>query len=121
MDMRIAEDFCTLPAVARPLRVGEFDDLFQDQTAAPHWIDRYRVEFTLAGRDDLYEQVSDLVARESACCSLFDFSITRPAREGGPRSVGCARVGVPASRHDVLEGLTNHAQWPRGLELSHER
>jgi hypothetical protein len=120
MDMRIAEDFCTLPAVARPLRVGEFDDLFQDQTAAPRWIGRHRVEFTLAGRDDLYEQVSDLVARESACCSLFDFSITRPAREA-PRGPSVAlRVGVPASRHDVLEGLTNHAvaAW---TELSHER
>jgi len=81
MDIRIAEDFCTLPTAARPPRVAEFDDLFQDQTAAPRWIDRHRVEFTLAGGDDLYEQVSDLVARESACCSFFDFSITRSARE----------------------------------------
>jgi hypothetical protein len=120
MDIRIAEDFCTLPAVARPLRVGEFDDLFQDQTAAPRWIGRHRVEFTLAGRDDLYEQVSDLVARESACCSLFDFSITRPAREAARGPSVALRVGVPASRHDVLEGLTNHAVavW---TELSHER
>jgi hypothetical protein len=120
MDIRIAEDFCTLPTVARPLRVAELDDLFQDQTAAPRWIDRYRVEFTLAGGDDLYEQVSDLVARESACCSFFDFSITRPAREAAQGPSLALRVGVPASRHDVLEGLTNHAvsAW---TELSHER
>ena len=120
MDMRIAEDFCTLPAVARPLRVGEFDDLFQDQTAAPRWIDRHRVEFTFAGGGDLYEQVSDLVARESACCSFFDFSITRSAREAAQCPSLALRVGVPASRHDVLEGLTNHAvsAW---TELSRER
>ena len=120
MDMRIAEDFCTLPAVARPLRVGEFDDLFQDQTAAPRWIDRHRVEFTFAGGGDLYEQVSDLVARESACCSFFDFSITRSACEAAQCPSLALRVGVPASRHDVLEGLTNHAvaAW---TELSHER
>jgi hypothetical protein len=120
MDMRIAEDFCTLPAVARPLRVGEFDDLFQDQTAAPRWIGRHRVEFTLAGGDDLYEHVSDLVARESACCSFFDFSITRPAREAAQGPSLALRVGVPASRRDVLEGLTSHAvaAW---TELSHER
>jgi hypothetical protein len=120
MEIRIAEDFCTLPTAARPLRVAEFDDLFQDQTAAPRWIDRHRVEFTLAGGDDLYEQVSDLVARESACCSFFDFSITRPAREAAQGPSLALRVGVPASRHDVLQGLTNHAvsAW---TELSHER
>ena len=93
---------------------------FKEQTAAPLWIDRHRVEFTLAGGDDLYEQVSDLVARESACCAFFDFSITRPAREAAQGPSLALRVGVPASRHDVLEGLTNHAvaAW---TELSHER
>ena len=63
MDIRIAGDFCTLPIAARLLRVAEFDHLFQDQTEAPRWIDRHQVEFTLAGGDDLYEQLSDLVGR----------------------------------------------------------
>ena len=98
MDIRIAGDFCTLPTAARPLRAAEFDDLFQEQTAAPLWIDRHRVEFTLAGDDDLYEQVSDLVARESACCSFFDFSITRPARETAQGPSLALRVGVPVIR-----------------------
>ena len=105
----IVENLCTLPTAARPLRVTEFDGLFAGQLAAPRWISQHRVEFTLAGVDDLYDQVSDLVARETACCSFFDFSITRLTQETGQGPVLALRAGVPASRHDVLEALTSQA------------
>jgi hypothetical protein len=109
MDTWIVGNFCTLPTAARPLRVAEFGELFQDQIAAPRWIDAHRVEFSLAAADDLYSRASDLVARESACCSFFDFSITRVAvaEIQGPGLL--VRVGVPASRHDVLEALADRA------------
>jgi hypothetical protein len=103
------DDFCTLPTPARPLRVAEFDELFAGQLAAPNWISRHEVEFTVAGADDLYDRVSDLVARETACCSFFDFSITRLTRRTGHGPALTLRVGVPASRHDVLEALTSQA------------
>jgi hypothetical protein len=103
----IGEDFCTLPTAARPLRIVEFDELFQRQIAAPRWAHPHQAEFRFRG--DLYDQVSDLVAREAACCSFFDFSITQEPDEAVPRSSLVLRVGVPASRHDVLEALTGHA------------
>jgi hypothetical protein len=103
----IGEDFCTLPTAARPLRVVEFDELFQSQIAAPRWTHPNQTEFRFGG--DLYDQVSDLAAREAACCSFFDFSITQEPAEEVPRSSIVLRVGVPASRHDVLEALTSQA------------
>jgi hypothetical protein len=116
----IGGDFCTLPTAAQPLRVAEFDELFTRQLAAPGWISQHRVEFTVAGGDDLYDRVSDLVARETACCSFFDFSITRLTHQTGHGPALALRVGVPASRHDVLEALTSQAvvAW---TELSNDR
>ena len=110
MDMWSVGEFCTLPTAARPHRVSEFDELFRDQIDAPHWINSDNVEFRFASVGDRYEQVSDLVARETACCSFFDFSITEQSTTaaGGPQLV--LRVAVPAGRHDVLEALTDRAE-----------
>jgi len=109
MDTWIVEDFCTLPTAALPERATEFGELFQRQIAPPYWIDSQHVEFTLAGVDDLHHQVLDLVARESACCSFFDFLITQEPRQAPPLPPLVLQVGVPANRHDVLEALTNLA------------
>jgi hypothetical protein len=109
IDIWPVADFCTLPTAARPLRVAEFDELFRDQVAVPRWIDLHRVEFTFHGADDRYDQVSDLVERETACCSFFDFSIARRPQEAAEGSVVVLRVGVPESHHDVVDSLINRA------------
>ena len=112
----------TCERLAPRLRVAEFDDLFHaTETGAPTpgSID-IGLKFTSASGDDLYEQVFELLrARIGALLILRLLNITRPAREAAQGSSVALRVGVPASRHDVLEGLTNHAvaAW---TELSHE-
>ena len=103
----IGGDFCTLPITARPVRAAEFEDLFASQLAAPRWISPHQTEFRFGV--DLHDQVSDLVARETACCSFFDFSITHEPDDAVQPSSLVLQVGVPASRHDVLEALTSHA------------
>ena len=98
------EDFCTLPTAAQPMRVKEFDELFRYQVGQPRRIGPHRVEFSFPSADGLSAQVSDLVARESACCSFFEFTI-----EAVDQDRLVLRVGVPASRVDVLQALTARA------------
>jgi hypothetical protein len=98
------EDFCTLPTAAQPMRVKEFDELFRYQVGQPRRIGPHRVEFSFPSADGLSAQVSDLVARESACCSFFEFTI-----EAVDQDRLVLRVGVPASRVDVLQALTDRA------------
>jgi hypothetical protein len=98
------EDFCTLPAAAQPMRLKEFDELFRYQFSQPRRIGPHRVELSFANADGLYAQVSDLVVRESACCSFFEFTI-----EAVDQDRLVLRVGVPPSRVDVLQTLTDQA------------
>jgi hypothetical protein len=98
------EDFCTLPTAAQPIRVKEFDELFRYQVSQPRRIGPHWVEFSFPSADGLSAQVSDLVARESACCSFFEFTI-----EAIDQDRLVLRVGVPASRVDVLQALTDRA------------
>jgi hypothetical protein len=101
------EDFCTLPAAAQPVRLTEFDELFRSQIRPPRRIDAHRVEFTFANANELYAHVSDLVARETACCSFFEFTINEDALADQDHLL--LRIGVPASRDDVLQALTERA------------
>jgi hypothetical protein len=107
MNPWIVEDFCTLPVSAQPFRLMEFDELFRGQIRPPRRIDAHRVEFTFANANDLYAHVSDLVARETACCSFFEFTINRDAPADQDHLM--LRIGVPASRDEVLEALTERA------------
>jgi hypothetical protein len=97
----IPADACTLPTAERPLRVAEFDALFATalravERPAP---DRLRLELDAAAA----ASARQLVARESRCCSFFDFRFT-PADD---RLL--LDVRVPASRIDVLDGLARRA------------
>ena len=105
----IVEDFCTLPVAAQPLRLMEFDELFRSQIRPPRRIDAHHVEFGFASANGLYAHVSDLVARESACCSFFEFTINEHAQDAADQDHLVLRVGVPANRDDVLEALTERA------------
>ena len=109
MDPLPLEDFCTLPTAAQPMRLLEFDELFRRQVNAPRWIGPHRLEFTLGSADGLYAKVSDLAARESQCCSFFDFVIDQGAEDAIDENQLLLQVGVPASRGDVLQALLNRA------------
>jgi hypothetical protein len=103
------EDFCTLPTAAQPIRLMEFDELFRRQAAPPRRIGPHRVEFIFASAEGLYAQLSDLIARESACCSFFDFVIDQDGEQINDQDHLMLQIGVPASRVDVLEALLDRA------------
>ena len=109
MNTWTVEDFCTLPAPAQPFRLMEFDELFRSQVRPSRRIDPARVEFTLANADGLHAQMADLVARETACCPFFEFTISEDPHSAAGEDHLVLRVGVPASRVDVLEALTDRA------------
>lgn len=102
------EDFCTLPAAALPARLMEFDELFRRQVSGPRRIGPHRAEFTFISADGLYAQVSDLVARESACCSFFEFTIDQRSQPSAEDQL-VLRVGVPQTYDDVLQTLMDRA------------
>ncbi|WP_028650851.1 hypothetical protein [Nocardioides halotolerans] len=102
-DDLLTTDACTLPTLERSLRLAEFDGLFARHLTGSSWAgDRLRLE--LAGDADLHERVADLTARESACCSFFDFRIS------GAADAVVLDVGVPPERGDLLASLANLAE-----------
>lgn len=99
-------DACTLPTVERPLRVAEFDDLFRQAVVSVER-DGLSTLLTLEGGRGLRDRVADLTARESQCCSFFEFSLD-DTDDG--LVLG---IAVPATRTAILDALTD-----RALELS---
>ncbi|WP_445183334.1 hypothetical protein ACTXG6_33115 [Pseudonocardia sp. Cha107L01] len=89
---------CTLPTAQHPVRVAELEALFATASRIERVGDRHlRVSFP--GDHGLDSQVRELTARESECCSFFDFTVS--ARPGQV----VLDVRVPAVRVDVLDGL----------------
>ena len=103
-----ARDACTLPVAERPLRRAEFSALFADSLRGLERIDRTSLRMTLAGDTD-QSTVTDLVARETECCSFFTFTVT-PV-DGAL----LLDVSVPDAYVDVLDGLARHAAGAAGL------
>jgi hypothetical protein len=103
-------DACTLPTADRPTRLAEFDGLFAAlldvRREEPGWL-RLRLD----DRDDVEDRARDLVARESGCCSFFDFAVHR-----GDGAV-VVDVRVPDSRIVVLEGLAAQAEASRAARM----
>ena len=99
-------DACTLPTADRPLRLAEFETLFADHLTDTSWAgDRLRL--SLSGGAGLREQVADLTARESSCCSFFEFALS------GPTDAFVLEVGVPPERREILDALAALAQAAR--------
>lgn len=97
---------CTLPTAERPLRVAEFTALFGALTG----VDRRApglLRLRLADRPGLAAEAADLTARESGCCSFFDFALTAAGAEL------ILDVGVPQAHVDVLDGLEQLARAAR--------
>jgi len=97
---------CTLPTAERPLRLAEFETLFADHLSDLTW-DGDRLRLSLSGGADLRAVVADLTARESACCSFFDFSLS------GAVDRVVLDVGVPPERREILDGLADLAEAAR--------
>jgi hypothetical protein len=96
-------DACRLPTEEQPLREAEFDALFATALAGVERPAPERVR--LVFRPDV--DIEDLVARESSCCSFFDFAIT--ATTDGL----VLDVRVPVTRVAVLDGLARRAEAAR--------
>jgi hypothetical protein len=88
-------DACTLPTHERPLRLAEWDALFTTASLAARESPT-RLRLVLAAPE---ATVRDLAARESECCSFFDFGVT-PV----PDAVELT-VDVPPAYVDVLDSL----------------
>ena len=96
-------DACTLPTAEQPVRQEEFATLCATSLQHSERISARHLRLTLSGDTDLADTVSDLAARESECCSFFDFTVT---------STGDAvllDVQVPATYATVLDGLSQLA------------
>jgi hypothetical protein len=98
---------CTLPTAEQPLRVAEFEALFAGalrgvERREPGWL-----RLVLDGAADVEGRARELVARESSCCSFFDFRLTPDAGHV------LLDVRVPAARTDVLDGLARQAEAAR--------
>jgi hypothetical protein len=96
-----APEACTLPLPERPLRVGEFDELFAHGLTAQERLAPTVLRWTLDPRVE--PAARDLTTRETACCSFFTFDFT----EGGETVQ--VEVRVPAAQVQVLDALAARA------------
>jgi hypothetical protein len=97
-------DACTLPTQQVPRRVAEFDDLFARALRsltrpAPGWL---RLGFD--GSPHVEASIGDLVARETACCSFFDFTLCR-----GEHGRLWLDVRVPEGYEPILDAMARQA------------
>jgi hypothetical protein len=88
---------CSLPAADQPLRVAEFDRLFDESVARCSRVSATRLDVVLDGVAE--DRARELAARESACCSFFVFGF-EPA---GPNVV--MSIEVPDAQTPVLSAL----------------
>ncbi|OZM80193.1 hypothetical protein CFP66_21815 [Pseudonocardia sp. MH-G8] len=96
-----------MPTPEQPLREAEFDALFATalrgvERPAPTWL-----RLHLAAGDGLETKARELTARESSCCSFFDFRLAAAA-DGLTLD-----VRVPETRIAVLDGLGRRAEAAR--------
>jgi hypothetical protein len=93
---------CTLPAAQVTTRLAEFADVFAVVRAAqrPAPTELLLVLQPAPGRA---AAVRDLAARESACCSFFDFTVSEEA------AGVLLQITVPPTQAGVLDAMAAHA------------
>ncbi|MDT7581356.1 MAG: hypothetical protein QOK35_2620 [Pseudonocardiales bacterium] len=96
---------CTLPTAEQPLRVAEFDGVLATAVAPPRRVAPGRLEVVLAA--EVAATTRGLVARETACCSFFTFTLN-PCPEGVELI-----VEVPAAHVAVLDGMQRRIEAAR--------
>jgi len=89
--------------VERPLRAAEFDELFATALRAAR-PEPTLLRLTLDGSDRVETATRDLVTREAACCSSFDFTLTRT-----PDHLLQLEIRVPAERTGLMDGIAARA------------
>jgi hypothetical protein len=97
-------DSCTLPTEQAPLPVEEFNDLFTQALRSLRRLEPTWLRLGLADAPEIGATVADLVARETACCSFFDFTLTH-----GHDGELWVDVRGPTGREAVLDGLARQA------------
>ena len=102
METLLNTDACTMPTAERPLRLAEFDALFATAARSVELRDNH-VRMRLSGEEGLVQQVQDLTARESSCCSFFTFAV-----EGTHQDL-TLEISVPAARQEILDALAERA------------
>ncbi|MEV0688523.1 hypothetical protein AB0I35_32190 [Nocardia sp. NPDC050378] len=91
---------CTLPTVAQPIRVAEFDQFFTTSARTTRRPGTTRLEVIV---DPAAETTArELAGRESSCCSLFTFDFATDGLVMG--------VGVPPAYVEVLDAFTARAR-----------
>jgi hypothetical protein len=108
----VAVDACTLPTEEQPLREAEFDALFATALKRVVRPAPERLRLILDSGAVTASAVRDLVARESSCCSFFDFRLTAATDDL------VLDVQVPAARVAVLNGLARRAEGARAPRAS---
>ena len=95
---------CTLPLTERAGRAAEFDELFATALLRHARPEPTLLRLTLDGSDQVAAATRKLVAKEAACCSVFDFTLTQT-----PDRALQLEVRVPAERSKALDGLATRA------------
>lgn len=105
-----APSSCTLPTVERPLREREFGALFRTALLDVQATSPERAEFTL---QPAYEETARaLAAKETSCCSFFEFTFDKTAANV------VMTVQVPAAHTSVLAALVASAATDANLEVT---
>lgn len=92
---------CTLPRVDQPLRLSEFDELFATSLRGLLRVSPTLLRWSL---EPAAEDVArDLTARETECCSFFNFTFSSPGE------VLMVDVEVPSAQVAVLDALETRA------------
>ncbi len=97
-------DACTLPTTEQPLRIAEFDALFAADVTAVQQPSADTALLTLRPDAAVAARAADLAARETACCSFFEFTLTAT---GGQVTL---QIRTPAAHIDVLDALVERAR-----------
>jgi hypothetical protein len=95
---------CTLPQSDMRLRAAEFDELLGKSLRGLARPEPTLLGLTLDGSKGVEATTRELVAREVACCSFFDFTLTRM-----PDETLLLEVRVPEGQTGVLDGLVARA------------
>ena len=95
---------CTLPTAEQPLRQAEFDAFFVEAVRAVDRVDAARLRLALDPSSPTAQRAADLMMRENACCSFFDFSLVASA--GGLT----LEIAVPPSQQPILDALAARAE-----------
>lgn len=99
-----ANEACTLPTVDRPLRIAQFDELFAASVRDVRRAEPSRLSLRLTATPEVASRTAELVAKETACCSFFSFTLTATA---GALSLD---IAVPAAHIAVLDAMAVRAE-----------